>query len=372
MRTQTLLLASLVTPLTVEAQTAVVTPWSMETCSVPTTSADDVDLDGLVDECEYSLARAFEPVLIVYDTPVDRATRIPHWSTRPTSTGRIQIYYAAAYTQDYGSILGISGHRGDSEFIVAEILNVAGSTWEAQGWFLSQHYHASTDTSGWFPAGHPLQYYDASHPTIHVARDKHAHYRTSAECNDGGWRGSDECVGPTANQWLGVHRNNSIGSMLAPINPNKYYDLDANGIADLENFWTDVRFCGWQDSGNTNRSRWTCASSANTYYNQLGNLEFTGCEGSLSTGSLEQSAFTNPPNGVYYAAPGRHVAHLAESRSGNLILSLWRWTGQQWLSVATDNAWGPSKTIDYSGPAGYYVWQVWAALGSGDYTMCSR
>ena len=108
---------------------------------------NDVDDDGLLDSCEYQIAKAFRPRLML-DKDERYADRQTYWEVRRPDVGEeltqqgadrlraqeLWLFYALGYYYD-GGRYGFSWHDGDSEFVVASVAPVgteAGFTVDAE------------------------------------------------------------------------------------------------------------------------------------------------------------------------------------------------------------------------------------------------
>lgn len=85
------------------------------------------------------------------------------------------------------------------------------------------------------------------------------------------------------------------------------------------------------------------------------------------TGSLSAGGYEYQPDGNYFqAAAGTHRACLDGPDGSGFTLELMRWNGSSWQTVATG---GTAGELTYQGSAGYYLYRVRAASGSGAYTL---
>ena len=220
---------------------------------------DDIDGDGMGDQCEWALAKRFAPVMIFDANDVNG--REPYWVARGAN-GLVTIGYFMAYYDDPGCttypLCGAfdAGHLGDSEAIRVDLWYNANSRhWVVIHVDLSEHsgYASFSSTSSvYYAAG--LEY-----PTevggpflVHVAFDKHANYETRDHCNSGA-AGHDVCGNALMNGdtlYAGHERNLGSAShylnncVLSAANPYSGYQ---------ECFWTGDRFRGWQGyNGNDN------------------------------------------------------------------------------------------------------------------------
>lgn len=229
-------------------------------------SVTDRDRDGVHDLCEYELAVAFSPQLMMDGNDCD-ARRFPHFAVRQAQTsvwgGVIVIFYAMSWVDDCGD----AGHHGDTEFIIVEVGPSTYATyrpWSLKFATLSAHWRSywNDQTAGY--AAQDLE--DAvgspgfGPPRVWVARSKHANYRTHAVCNSNGMFVTDDCrnsyttglvFGPDQN--LGSTNYNLVGGPYSPVVKNVI------SITHQETYWVkqtyvdmfhslrlnDARFCGW-------------------------------------------------------------------------------------------------------------------------------
>jgi hypothetical protein len=248
-------------------------------------SQTDADLDGFSDFCEKNLANAFAPELYYYK--YDDVRREPRWAAKYVVGGvigdRVRIVYLLSYYRDLGSHTFACSvpfahylclpHNGDSEFIALEVYYHA----ESQHWILakgiySQHTGAQTFDKGLkvYPAA---LYYPSrlgGYPRAYVAEGKHANYRNSSDCNNGGTFDTDTCtrVNTAARVFAGATAN--IGSRTRPFidcvrSQNTAYEY--YGSTKDECYWKVQRFRGWVPFG-------IGGGDADAYSTRLANLEF--------------------------------------------------------------------------------------------------
>jgi hypothetical protein len=264
------------------------------------TGINDVDLDGLDDNCERSLADAFRPhfVFSPYDCNIGAG---PHWAAKyfPAKVGvlskpTVRIIYMAAFYQDCGvpelgstfacnfgfAVDPCSGHYGDSEFVTLD-LRYHGTYrhWYVAGAFLSAHYRAvGGETSREvitciFESCTPTMYRLSLHimgtfiysrepesrrlrwvskiggkPLFFAANGKHGSYPDYNSCNEGGAYGYDSCEGSSLTSTgssLFFSGNRNVGSWQRPIIDEVMLpgNLFQTGT---EWFWNPTkRFFGW-------------------------------------------------------------------------------------------------------------------------------
>lgn len=161
-----------------------------------TRSGADADRDGLGDACELALARVFAPELVadaddcLWDAGARRLDGGYLFAVAPQAAGGARIAYLPAYARDCGWRGGGSAHDGDSELVVVDVADVAGSA-RVDGIFLSAHCFGRSDgRCRWFRAGAlgRFAWRDGGAPVVWVALAKHAHYPTRAACESGHWR----------------------------------------------------------------------------------------------------------------------------------------------------------------------------------------
>ncbi|WP_020524010.1 M64 family metallopeptidase [Catelliglobosispora koreensis] len=92
----------------------------------------------------------------------------------------------------------------------------------------------------------------------------------------------------------------------------------------------------------------------------------TSRTGSLSTGG---NAYQPDNSWFQTTASGTHRACLDGATSSDFDLSLQKWNGSAWNTVASSAGSTEDKTVTYSGTAGYYRYWIYAASGSGTYTL---
>jgi hypothetical protein len=170
----------------------------------------DADADGLSDACEFAIARAFAPELVVDRrdclwTDAPPAARLGGgylFAARPVPGG-VRVAYLPAYLRDCGwggpvcrlRRAGCGAHDGDSELIVVDVARdtAASAPWRTTGVFLSAHcFGRSGGRCRWF-RGRALDAFAWADgrpygaPRVWVARGKHAHYPTRRACDRGHW-----------------------------------------------------------------------------------------------------------------------------------------------------------------------------------------
>jgi hypothetical protein len=258
------------------------------------TGINDLDLDGMDDNCERSLADAFRPHFVFNPNDCDIGGG-PHWAAKyyPVKTGivpkpTVRIIYMAAFYQDcgvpdLGNTIGCdfgpfvepcSGHYGDSEFVTVDVRYQAGYRhWYVAGAFLSAHYQTSGESSREvvtcvYETCTPVMYRLTSQlisrlaesrrlrwvnkiggrPVLFAANGKHGSYPDYNTCNDGGKAGYDSCEGSSLTSTGGplfFSGNRNVGSWHRPfINqvtlPGDFFHTGT------EWFWDPTKkFFGW-------------------------------------------------------------------------------------------------------------------------------
>lgn len=227
----------------------------------------DQDDDGLRDECEYRLAKAFAPLLNMSEIDQCPAGE-PYWAAKfinnlmPFGTGdMVKLAYLPAYYADCGDV---GGHNADSEFIqITVAFNPATHHWELINSWLSAHACndlsseciGSTFASGFsshstwgpifeFPSGRARSF-----PRVYVSRGKHANYRSRSACSAGGAFGQDDCAVDADVGRFMVWQDRNLGSARYPLRDcvQSYSDLEER--AGTECFWTSEHFTAWQPLG---------------------------------------------------------------------------------------------------------------------------
>ena len=194
----------------------------------------DVDADGIDDNCEIALAQAFAPMLMVdqnecnWDASLDRVGGEYYYMVRQPHGGsdRIRIAFMPAYYRDCSSHMYGNPHAGDSEFIGVDVAYSAGR-WVMLGAMLSAHCGAYPIPALPIQYSPHCRYYGAEAwdavsggylegvqrgaPRVWVAAGKHANYRSRSDCLNSDFIGLDNCpstaVGrrfPIVHRWQNV------------------------------------------------------------------------------------------------------------------------------------------------------------------------
>ena len=224
----------------------------------------DIDQDFLDDDCEYELALAFRPQLVLMNNDCD-TRRQPYFAARRKVSNDwgevILIFYAISYVYDCGPPFACPGvypfcdpHPGDSEWIILEVGRYSSSTrpWALKYATLSAHWRTDNDQTAGYEASDLEDAYGSpgfGAPRIWVAEDKHANYRSQIVCNSSGFGNFDNCDAPNAlYQTLEVSSGFNLGRLGIPfigtLASPAFDRLSANGNA--EYYWVNTAdFCGW-------------------------------------------------------------------------------------------------------------------------------
>lgn len=250
---------------------------------IPTSACDtvaaDSDADGLSDRCELMLARAHAPVLVadardcsweVEPSSGRAALRGAHlFAAQRVAGDTVRLAYLPAYSLDCGwngsaRVLRLgraSAHTGDSELVAVDLVAHDG-VWRVSGVFYSSHcLGRSAGRCRWY-RGAALTAVDWSGrepgaPRVWVARGKHAHYPTRADCERGHWRQERCASGRDVRAYVFpvLSERQNVGSRTRPAFapggciratelPLPIRDADPGAV---ECMWDDARpFRGWQ------------------------------------------------------------------------------------------------------------------------------
>jgi hypothetical protein len=231
---------------------------TMSDCT--TSGMTDLDYDGLADWCEWAIARAFAPRLMIHPHDGDPSME-PYWAAKLYSENGsncrlypapcysptfVQVFYALGYHRDPGGVQNAYAHRGDSEFIVLWLhYDPTSGRWQTEFAFLSAHYKAYPDYSARYygsDLGYPENY--KGYPRIWVSKHKHANYGSQSLCNMGGFFYADDCVGNVDFGRIPIDRYRNLGSSAYPMLWN-VSSQSPTIYQDVENFWARDAFCGW-------------------------------------------------------------------------------------------------------------------------------
>jgi hypothetical protein len=239
-----------------------------------TEGINDADRDGLGDFCEYQLALAFRPELMM-SRQEPAAGREEYWAATRIGTNVVIVYMFGFY-QDNGdpgcpTFLDpvCRGHWGDNEFTVAYLIfDDSTQHWKLTGQYYSAHWGTGMcadlvdcDFSGfrfhdslWYPKGESRTY-----TRVWIARSKHANYASMSACNTGALLDADDCSDNVSIGRFNVNANRNVGS--------GHYQF-INEVTSIDNpltrpgkeyFWWDIPFCGWSV---TSASRLSCAPTS--------------------------------------------------------------------------------------------------------------
>jgi hypothetical protein len=254
--------------------------WTPDRCRVP---GRDRDIDGVDDECELALAKAFAPELIVdardcsWDVSVEPARLGGGYMFAVESAPdhrAMQIAYMPAYYRDCGweglpcvaRGPDCAAHAGDSELIVIQARYHPSARWVADAVFLSALcFGRSAGRCRWY-RGNELRHFawvggiPRGAPRIWVARGKHANYPSPRECDTGHWY-YDSCDGnAVVYRFPVVSTAQNIGSRHHPLPQGDAFNRAgcfaaerlplpsaATNAGTRECFWsTTAPFRGWQ------------------------------------------------------------------------------------------------------------------------------
>ncbi len=224
-------------------------------------SGTDLDQDGLSDLCEERLSWAFAPEL--YYWGYDDIRREAYWAARPSGVDNVVIAYLPSYYRDHGSNTYVcslppplhhpscDGHNGDSEMMLLTVYY----KYETEHWILGEAAYSAHGSYNMYSRGNKaypsvLEYpgRKGGYPRAWVSMGKHANYATRAQCNGGGFVGTDDC---TANnsavrlEWsaywnVGSSNHPIINCVVSRVPSYEYY-----GSGRQECFWTGSEFSGW-------------------------------------------------------------------------------------------------------------------------------
>jgi len=250
-----------------------------------TTTDSDLDLDGLDDYCEITLANLFRPALSVYE--YDQTGREPRYAAEKLPWGGVRLIYLLGYYYDVGNVTGFRntcevlvstppwwlfggiveyllnidaescrGHIGDSEWLVLDLrFDVGTKHWVLDQAVLSAHNSPGVYTSGTgaYPSAFVYTDRPGGYPLVWVADGKHANYPSQSSCNSGNF-GIDNCWNGRIVERLSFPPGGSgnIGSWAVPfvdcvatMNPNHPATLSSGGETREECYFTGTTFRGW-------------------------------------------------------------------------------------------------------------------------------
>ncbi len=236
--------------------------WNLADCQDTSMGGGDSDGDGLNDGCEYDVAYAFAPVMMV--DPDDDVVRDEYYVVMPGEGSKIMIFYAFGYHRD---IALVTGHNGDSEFLVFELFPATerNKPWSLLRAYLSAHRGRSTDSSAKV-YGSEMETGWQGHPVVWVANGKHANYVSQIACDSGAFI-SDSCDDNTFETWFYVRDYGNLGQSNNPAYSRCGVPSRSISTSNTECYWNRRRFYGWQGSG---------GGSGGAYQGFLSDFGFTG------------------------------------------------------------------------------------------------
>lgn len=221
----------------------------------------DVDRDGLTDFCEYTLARAFAPMLN-NGSGEECFGGEPYWAAKYFDnvpllrTGDfVRIAYMPSYYEDCGDLFG---HLGDSEFIQLTVgYNEDSQHWELFNGFLSAHTCVDNAECSVEMFGAAQEFPDASefqfpgsrsltYPRVYISINKHANYKSESACDNGGfaWGILETCNYQDRGRFM-VWESHNIGNARYQL-VNCVASQRVGADPDVEEcFWTGGNFGGW-------------------------------------------------------------------------------------------------------------------------------
>lgn len=258
-------------PPTVSARAAdpgLVLPWDIGWCRGA--GGEDSDLDGMADDCELGLARAFAPALVVtaggcdWDASLGRPLGAYLYGVQRSDDDRVRIAYLPAYYRDCGwfgpkcLLVGgdCEGHTGDSE-IVAVSLGSVGRRWWVAELMVSAHCFGRSRGCRWGAPSEGFTWVDGvvgGAPVVYIAEGTHAGYASRVACDRGHWH-LDTCDRSRFGFRFPVRSQaQNIGSRARPIGGDGClagYELPlgfrATDPGRVECLWADEgTFRGWQ------------------------------------------------------------------------------------------------------------------------------
>lgn len=228
----------------IDAPSDVLASWvNWHNCT--TAPSRDRDQDGFDDDCEYQVAFAVRPrLLISYGDNV--WSRESYWSVRRDDALRtVAIFYLLGYHLDGGDPeTGWTAHKGDSEFIIVRLYNSTGSRWSVRSVTLSAHWNTDSDDTTTRTAG-GLSFYGDMRPKVWVAEQKHANYPSDHACDNGGAFDADGCNSPFAAQNVETLPDRNIGNTADGVAIKDCVDSQV-GYSGRECFFRLRDFYGWQ------------------------------------------------------------------------------------------------------------------------------
>ncbi|MEP6590372.1 MAG: hypothetical protein ABJC19_04230 [Gemmatimonadota bacterium] len=216
---------------------------------------NDLDLDGIVDQCEWKLAETFAPQM--NSEASDDVGGEPYFAVQRVAgdPNAIIILYLFSYYEDLGCwnfsgcTIAEDSHSGDSEAVGVYVrFDADFQHWIVDGVIMFQHGHDKSylRAFGAFPTGLEYVGRDGGKFKVHVSGGKHASYATVSECQSGGTLGSDH-YSPGQVSWvLDTPAGRNLGSNTAKFK-NCVYSFDRYALTgEQECHWTGATFTGWQ------------------------------------------------------------------------------------------------------------------------------
>lgn len=242
--------------------------WLSQSYSSCTTTAGhpDADQDGLRDDCEVEIVKAFAPML-KFDIGEQHWSRDPHWSAiRVTVNGvqMVQVFYLVAYHRDPGDpAFGTYAHDGDSEFLIVFVQDITGTgRWALTQMTYSAHWHQAWDRTHENLSYAEVEYVDTyrGRPRSWVSEGKHANYPNQGSCNGN----FDDCANPQADTpltpgWTLDTRNIGNRTLGVPLFTNPCATILSQPYSEC--FWTDDTFRGWQTENGGGAGGYTASLS---------------------------------------------------------------------------------------------------------------
>lgn len=258
----------------------------------------DADSDGLTDQCEWALARAFAPTLL-FEARERNDAHVPHWLVERLDHKKVRIVYALSYLEDIGipyaywnnrvvTAALLTGpvniwiaHDGDSELVAVDAAyDELRGVWRAARVYMSAHLgSAQTDRSAWYlpeditwvpKSGAPASF------EVYVALNKHANYPSAESCLSRTW----------SRAWLAGDICSRGRSILLNVEGPRNLGSDTERLLDRveqgacpgdcrsEQYWTERRFCGWRVPEGQSRGR--CVNANASYARQFTDLALRG------------------------------------------------------------------------------------------------
>jgi Big-like domain-containing protein len=92
------------------------------------------------------------------------------------------------------------------------------------------------------------------------------------------------------------------------------------------------------------------------------------------SGSISQGTDVYEPNNTYYqtTVSGTQSGILSGPAGKDYDLYLYKWNGSSWRVVKSSTGTTDNETINYSGTAGFYEWDIYAYSGSGTFQFCMK